>query len=300
MEEKDYYHMYANGEDARNLVTCEDDFKAIFNIIGVCACNCNVIVLAFSVEDSHPHILLYGTSGECIKFKKMFETTLSHHIASTRHSTDNMRLECSLDQIKDEEHLKNTGVYVIIQATKDGKRVMPYDYLWGTGSMYFRGSNHIPIWLIDDNGKVQTPKRLGDLPIKERRALLCSRKNVCDDWLVCNGFLLPDNYINVEMFERIYKSHNAFRVFSCASSKKLEQVTMRMAESRGIRLEDLEARRICEEICINMFGKKTTRHLTPQQRITVALELRRQYHLTIRQIATLSRLPESEVMKYVK
>lgn len=257
-------------------------------------------MLAFSIEDSHPHILLYGEGSECAKFKKMFETTVTHHFASTRHAADNVQLDCNLDRIKDQDHLKNTGTYVIIQATKDGKRVMHYDYLWGTGSMYFRNSKHIPIWLIDDNGNVQRPRRLGDLTIKEQRSLLCSRKNVCKDWLVCNGFLLPDNYINIEMYEQIYKSHNAFRVYSCANSQKLEQVIKRMAESRGIRLEDMEARKLSEEICMRLFGKKTTRHMTTTQRITVALELRRKYHLSSRQISTLSRIPESEVIKYIK
>lgn len=292
--------MYADGDDARNFIICEEDFRATFNIVGVCAWNCNVIVLAFSIEDSHPHLLIYGFYEDCVKFKEMFEKTVLHHIVSTRNSADNVVLNCDLDQVSDEGYLKNLGGYVIVQATKDGKKVMQYDYLWGTGSMYFRGSKHIPIWLIDEEGKVRTPTRIGDLTVRERRELLCSKRQVCDDWLVCNGILLPDNYVNVKMFEDIYQTHNTFRVFSCASTKAMDQVRNRMAERRGVLLEDLEARKLCEEICMESFGKKTARHLSTTQRIAVARQLRRRYHLAVRQIATLSRLPEGEVLKYVK
>lgn len=292
--------MFANGDDAKNLIISERDFKAEFNIIGICAYHTKAKVLGFSIEDSHPHILLFGECDECVKFKKLFESTSMHHIVSSRHTSDNVRLNCSLVRIVDERQLRNTGSYVIVQATKDGKAVMPYDYKWGTGSMYFRSKNHIPIWMVDDNGLVMQPRRFGDLTVRERRSILCSKKEINLDWLVCDGVLLPSNYVDVKMFEDIYKTHNTFRVFSSASSKNMDQVLDKMAECRGIMLEDLEARHLCEEICRMLFGKKDTRHMDTKQRLTVARELWHRYKIATRQISTLSRIPEEEIVKYIK
>lgn len=64
-------------------------------------------------------------------------------------------------------------------------------------------------------------------------------------------------------------------------------------------LEDLEARDICGEECKTLFGVRDPRRLSPQSRIALAQILRRKYRMTIRQIAGLIRVPESEVMRYV-
>ncbi|MBQ9548444.1 MAG: hypothetical protein IJV01_04715 [Bacteroidales bacterium] len=73
-----------------------------------------------------------------------------------------------------------------------------------------------------------------------------------------------------------------------------------MADVRGVLLEDLEARKISEDICLDLFGVRTARHLDTGQRLLLARDLRVRHRMSYRQIATLSRLPESEVRKYVK
>lgn len=61
-----YFHMYANGDDAKEFVISEDDYRFQFNLVGVCAYNSGAEVLAFSIEDSHPHIFLFGTIDICL------------------------------------------------------------------------------------------------------------------------------------------------------------------------------------------------------------------------------------------
>ena len=74
----------------------------------------------------------------------------------------------------------------------------------------------------------------------------------------------------------------------------------RMAEQRGVSLEDLEARIICGNVCKSLFGTRDPRRLDASQRIRLAQQLRHQYRLTFRQLATLVRLPETEVRNYVR
>ena len=119
------------------------------------------------------------------------------------------------------------------------------------------------------------------------------------EWLVADGILLPSNYVDVARFEAIYQTHNAFRVFLSGSKAKDDEINNKMAEERGIQMEDIEARQLCGVECKNMFGTRNTRLLDTRQRLTLAQTLRRRHRLTYRQIATLVYLPESEIRRFV-
>lgn len=302
MDRKQFYHICAKGADARNFIHCLGDYYAAFNLIGVCAANSRVVVVSFSLEDSHPHILLWGTYEDCLAFMLLYENLYRHHAAATRSGDTELFLHCELYPIgDDEDYLRNVAVYTIIQPTKDGKSIMYYDYRWGTGSMYFRNRFHTPVWLIDDDGVIHQPERFGDQHAAAKRALLHSRKlTIPDNWLVCNGFILPDNYIDVARFEAIYHTHNRFRVWTSSPKKREEEMNLRMAEYRGVTFEDLEARKLCGDLCKQLYGTRDPRQLSGTQRIALAQQLRDQYRLTFRQLSTLVRLPETEIRAHVR
>lgn len=299
---KEYFHVCANGADSRNFIICPEDYYAAFNLIGVCAANTRVVVVSFSIEDSHPHFLLWGTKEDCAHFKTLFETMYRHYAAATRKGGSELTLCCELYPIgDDEDYLLNVAVYTIIQATKDGKAVMPYDYLWGTGSLVFRSGFYTPIWYFDAQGKICHPRPFGSLGTRERRALLHTRsRSIPDNWLICNGLILPTNYVDIARFESIYGTHNRFRVFLSSPKKREEMMLKRMAEQQGVSMEDLEARKICGDVCKQLFGTRDPRRLDTSRRIRLAQLLRRQYRLSFRQLATLVRLPETEVRTYVR
>lgn len=297
--EKNFYHLFANGDDAKDFITSEQDFKTAFNRFGICQYLTGVTVLSFSVEDSHPHCLLYDTYEKCVLFKDKYTDLSKRSIVQQRGSLDDVNIHCELALIEDEQYLMNAAAYTITQATKDGKAVMPYDYRYGTGALYFRSRYSVLPWLVDDEGHVRQPERIGDLAVMERRRILASKVSLPDDWLVCNGFLLPTNYVDIQKFEQIYKTHNCFRVFMCGTKQKDDQIKMNMSKVRGIMIEDLEARALCRSLCMELFGRMTTRQLNTQQRIHLAQQLRRRYGLSSRQISMLVKIPEAEIRKYL-
>lgn len=299
MERKNYFHFFANGDDAKNFIISKEDFVYEFNLIGICSFVSGVTVLAFNIEDSHPHALLYGTLEQALNFKNRFETSSLKHISVTRGSHDNVRLDCELIAIKDEEHLMKVAAYVIIQPTKDGKPVMYYDYRWGTGSMYFRPMSHGAIWERDDGGRPVKLARYADLTVKERKAV-SSRTILPDDWIIAGGIILPSNYVDVKGYESIFKTHNCFRSFTGASRKQLTDVMEHMASSRGVLMEDLEAREKCKQLSKVLFKTYDIKTLDLQKRLRLATELRMSYSLSYRQLATVVRLPENEVRKYLQ
>ena len=297
-----FFHVCANGADARNFIIRKNDYYAAFNLIGVCAANTHVVVVSFSIEDSHPHILLWGTKEGCSRFKVLFETLYGHYAAATRKGGADLILHGELYPIGDDyEYLRNVAVYTVIQATKDGKAVMPYDYPWGTGSLVFRKGFFVPIWCFDEKGTICQPAPFCTLGTRARRKILHTRTlSIPDHWLVCNGVILPTNYVDVARFESIYVTHNRFRVFMSSPKQREAAMLERMAEQRGVSMEDLEARKVCGDVCKQLFGTRDPRRLDTRQRIQLAQQLRQQYRLTFRQLATLVRLPETEVRSFVR
>lgn len=299
---KEYFHVCANGADSRNFIISEDDYYTAFNYFGVCAANTEVEVVSFSIEDSHPHALLWGTRLECSRYTVLYESLYTHYAAATRNGGADLVLRCELYPIGDDmDYLRNVAVYTIIQPTKDGKSVMPYDYLWGTGSLYFRNGFYTPVWYFDKEGTIRQPSPFVSLGAREKRALLHTRNYMIpDDWLVCNGFILPENYVNIERFESIYMTFNRFRVFLSSPKSREEVMLAKMAEERGVMMEDMEARKACGDCCKRMFGTRDPRRLDPRNRLSLAQQLRSQLRLTYRQLATLVRLPETEIRTFVR
>ena len=302
MNRKAFFHLCANGAEVRNFILCSDDYAAAFNLIGVCAANTDVMVVSFSLEDSHPHILLYGTYEACVAFRNLYEQLYLRHAASTRSHDDKLVFHCELYPIGDDgDYLRNVAVYTIIQATKDGKPVMPYDYPWCTGALYFRSGHYTPVWYFDTNGRILEPSPFSQLGAREQRSILHTRRlSIPGDWLVCNGLILPENYIDKRIFENIYQTCNRFRVYLSSPKKREEEMLSRMSEYRGIALEDQEARKICGDVCKQLYGIRDPRRLKGEQRLELARELRHRYHLTFRQLSLLVRLPESEIRFFVR
>lgn len=293
-----YYHVFANGEDSKNLLESEADFLAAFNRVGICAAFSKARVLAFALEDTHPHFLLYGTKEDCIGFMLQFQDGVLRYIRKSRKKQEDVRLDCDILEIKTEKHLLNTGVYVIGQPTKDRKHVLPGDYRWGTGCLYFRPKIYSSVWEFDAAGKQVCPTLAKEIPYRRQKKMFHTHAKIPSDWLVCNGFILPHNYVDVARFEAIYGTHYCFNSFLNAKRGD-DEVVERMVKHRGAAIETLEARRYCEDMCLLYYGKRSSRWLTADQRMMLAKRLRSKYHLSFKQLSALCRVPEEELKKYI-
>lgn len=298
-ETKSFFHLFADGALSAGFILSIKDYVAVMNIVAVCAANSGATVVAFSIEDTHPHFLVFATRQECVRFLEMFESIYRHFATRSRPKGFCSHIKLEMYPVPDEQSLRNVGVYVINQPTKDGKRVMPYDYPWGSGCLYFRG-RFVPVWLISESGSLVCPVPFGSLESLRKREILHTRQyTIPPDWLVAGDLILPSNYVDVQMFESIYKTHNAFRVFLSSNKSKDDEVRAKIAEARGVMLEDTEARQVCGDECLALFGNRNVRRLSPIQRLRLAQALRRKHRLSMRQLASVVRLPEAEVRRYV-
>ena len=142
--------------------------------------------------------------------------------------------------IEDEYYLRNVGTYIIIQPTKDGKDILPFDYKWGSACLYFRRGPYVPPWYFDAKGNIMSPRPLSSYTYDRKRAILHSRHAAPDEWLVCNDILLPSNYIDVGRFESIYATCNRYRVF-LSSSRQRMTLAVELRKKLGLSFKQLAA-----------------------------------------------------------
>lgn len=299
MNELRFFHLFANGDDAVNFIISKDDFVFQFNLVGICAHKSSVVVAAFSIEETHPHFLLFGTREKVSLFKQMYKRSTMRHISATRGSSDGVILNFGCYEVDNQDYLRNVAAYVIIQPTKDGKPIMFYDYKWGSGSLYFRSKDHVPIWLYSDSCDPERLISIAEMDYKTRLAV-CGRNVLPGDWMVCGNLILPSNYVDIPLYESIFRTYNCFRVFLGSSSRQSEQVRETMAGVRGIELNDYEAREILSKLSLQQYNTKDIRKLDSQARLCLALMLKKQYGMSRRQLAVICRLPEIELQKYYK
>lgn len=299
MINKPFFHVFSSGAETMNFLISEQDFEAAFNRVAICAAHTDAKVVCFALEDSHPHLLLCGEKDECSRFAYMFEDGMRHYLTRSRGTLERVSVKCSMIEITDLNYLKNVAVYVINQATKDGKAVLTFDYKWGSGSLYFRPRVFVSVWETDEQGNLIPKKRIGDLTVRQCRKMFHTHLHLPEDWIVCDGIILPQNYIDISLFEDIYRTHRCYQAF-LYSNKNNDSVIERLAQENGISFETLEARKICEEECKKLYNVNTTRKLSGLERLKFAKHLRRIYGLTFKQLAALCHLPEKEIRQYLR
>lgn len=295
---KKYYHFYSDGKLSAELFLSKADFVAALNRLAVCASRFpGVRIVAFTFEDTHVHLLLYCSEEEgkalCDLFKRLTMIYLSHTRGG---KPEDLYIHFESEALEDEAYLKRVGAYVVIQPTKDGKGIMPYDYPWSSAPLYFRGEKVIPIWQVDRNGVVQQAKCLKELSYREKRKYLKTAFRLPEDWLVCNGIVLPLNYVDTSGFESIFGTHNAFRAFQSRSADN--DAIRHTALSRGVSLPDSEMRAACQEVCRELFGADTVRPLNSAQRLEVARRLRNRYLLSHKQLSRIVHVPLEEIERF--
>lgn len=297
---KSYFHLFANGGETGCFIISGEDFKAAFNRVGVCAFHSNVSVLAFSIEETHPHFLIFGEREDCIEYMKSYELSTLRYIVATRGTKGDVDFKMSLYEVDSEEYLMNVAAYVIVQPTKDGKRVLPYDYLWGTASLYFRNNPRLLPWLYDADGNRLPEIEMSVVPVQTRWKILNTRKEVPGNWKVCNGLLLPTNYVDIARYEAIFKTHNCFRSFMSCGKRQDDSIFAKMSNAQPPVMDDLEARRICADASNSLFGHSSISKLTVQERISLAQFLRHDTGISVRQLARLIHIPMPELRKFIR
>lgn len=270
----------------------DDDFIAGMNRIYVVVQGYRVVILAFSLMDTHLHFILYGTFEECNRFMHEYVRRSSWYISVTHgesHKLDGVPI--NYQPVDTDTYLKTVICYTVKNAPVGGIMFNALDYPWSSGPLYFKrpGLWSSPRWMDDDMAP------LSQLSALRHRQVLRTRDmdRVDENVRMVGRLVFPGEYTAYEIVERLFKTCKSFNYFLCITRE--EEVDARGGAISHLTLPMQEMRQHKNELCRELFGKAHVKGLSTQQRLRLARTLRRQYNSSIKQIARLCGLVYDEV-----
>lgn len=286
------WHFSTDGNAVDAMFYDDEDFIAGMNRIYVVVQGYYVVILAFSLMDTHLHFILYGTFEECNRFMHEYVRRTSWYISVTHgesHKLDGVPI--NYQPVDTDSYLKTVICYTVKNAPVGGIMFNALDYPWSSGPLYFKrpGLWSSPRWM-DDN-----MEPLSQLSALRHRQVLRTRDmdRVDESVRMVSRLVFPGEYTAYEIVERLFKTCKSFNYFLCITRE--EEVDARGGAISHLTLPMQEMRQHKNELCRELFGKAHVKGLTTQQRLRLARTLRRQYNSSIKQIARLCGLVYDEV-----
>jgi REP element-mobilizing transposase RayT len=288
---KNCWHFSTDGNAVDAIFIDEEDFINGMNRIYVLARKHNIIILAFSIMDTHVHFILWGSFEDCNRFMHDYVRATSRHIAIT-HGERNKLADVPIHhQVVDTDfYLKTVICYVIKNAPVGGIQFNGIDYPWSSGPLYFRRPGYwsTPAWLTESEGSKET--EMGNY---KKRQLLKTQYKIEGNIQVIDRLVFPGEYVAYELVERLYKTCRGFNYFMCIT--KEEDVDSRGGTISRLSIPMQEMRQNKNEVCRELFGVSSTKGLNTGQRLKLAKVLISRYNCSVKQVARLSGLVYNEV-----
>ena len=136
---KNCWHFSTDGNAVDAMFENDEDFIAGMNRIFVVVKGYNVVILAFSLMDTHLHFILYGTFEECNRFMHEYVRLTSWYISREHHERNKLDGVPIRHQVVDTDYyLKIAICYTVKNAPVGGIMFNALDYPWSSGPLYFK------------------------------------------------------------------------------------------------------------------------------------------------------------------
>ena len=137
------WHFCTDGNALDAIFTDDKDFIAGMNRIYVTVRGYRVVILAFTLMDTHVHFVLYGEFDECNRFMHDYIRRTSWDISKRHKDIHKFRDVPIHHQAVDTDHyLKTVICYTVRNAPVGGLPYTALDYPWSSGPLYFRRPGH--------------------------------------------------------------------------------------------------------------------------------------------------------------
>lgn len=288
---KNCWHFSTDGNAVDAMFEDDDDFKAGMNRIYMVIQDYNVVILAFSLMDTHVHFILYGTFEACNRFMHEYVRRTSWYISVTHHESNKLDgVPINYQAVDTDSYLKTVICYTVKNAPAGGIMFNALDYPWSSGPLYFKRPGYwsSPRWMDET-------KEAGPMGVVDHRKALRTRKDELARSAprMIGPLVFPGEYVAYEVVERIFKTCKSFNYF--LSITKEEDVDARGGSISLLSIPMQEMRQHKNEVCRELFGTPSVRQLSMQQRLRLARTLRSRYNSSIKQIARLAGLVYDEV-----
>ena len=266
----------------------EEDFKVGMNFVAIqAACCTEVVVLAFILMSNHVHFILRGTWQEVVQFIRQFKHRYSVYYNAHWGVKKFLRHNgVDIKEVPYEDEAPERAVaYVQMNCVAANICAHPSQYPYGTGDVFF-------------NRKRSGGTRLGDLSARARERLLHTNNETLPlDWqLGPDGFILPQEYVDVRSVEARFRSPNRMNYFLASSSKarkRLESGEHLPAFRDQIILAALP------DLCRSLFGKGSFSELSSEEQTEFMRQIRFRFSADVNQIARVCGLSYTEAARLI-
>ena len=286
------WHFCTDGSAVDVMFYDENDFVNGMNRIFVTGQSFEVVILAFTLMDTHVHFIIYGTLEECTRFMHEYLRRTSQYLATEHHLSNRLAdIPISRQAISDDVYLKTAICYTLKNAPVGGLMYTALDYPWSSGPLYFRrqGLWCSPQWFCDQDSEQSTFQ----LTVREQRRVLKSRRHANQRARMIGQLVFPGEYVACEVVERLFKTCRAFNYFLCSSRE--DDVESREGTISHLSIPIQEMRQHRKELCKEMFGTDSLTGLDTARRIKLARTLKSRYNSSTKQIARVCGLVYDEV-----
>lgn len=284
---REYYHVCSEGLEKRMIFRNRREFIMGINYVALCHLKCNVRILCFCLMGNHFHFILSGSYQECWKFGNEYKRMCGMMMKRTQESDAGMKdVELQVKEITNMSYLEYTIAYVLRNPVVAGFRIMPHQYEWGSGDMYFRSSY------------IASGRRADSFSIKELSRMLNSNIKIPGHYIIDeSGIISPLNYIDYKEVEDIFKHPS--RLLGLLSAKKETEFEIFMGVADNYIPDIEELKDSVRELIRVEFGVKAVSQLSMEQKVLLCGLMRRNFRASRKQIALITRLNMETINKVV-
>lgn len=269
---KTFWHICTDGLAKDIIFKNDEDFIYGMNGVAVYASIYEIKVLAFCLMSNHVHFILWGKESECRNFIRCYRKRIASMADLT--GTDTY-----VKQITDTAYLKKAICYVIRNPSVADRKILPGYYRWGSGGLYFNGGKMPEKPASDISG----------MGTREAREKLSTRKKLPENFsITSDGMICPQCYVDYNAVERLFGTSIAMLFFLSRNDNMEMELTEEIL--RKVHYTDKDLIGSVENICLRMYGTKSTAELSLENKCVLAMELRRRYGIGTKQAARLTGL----------
>lgn len=272
------YHVCTEGQEDRVIFRDEEDLKAAFNMIPICAHRANVIILAGCVLNTHIHTALLAKSeDDARRFIHGFKISASKFLSTKYGNGESLnlmrRIESNPIPLLDRRHIRNALCYISKNALDVGEKVDRYR--WSSYRAMFSRKRYY-----------EQVRPVSSLKCREIRSLFkIDRMPQGANWVMTmDGVIEPASYCDLEYAEGAFDNDIEFfmKVMGLVDYQQMEQ-ELAVNPNRMSTVAELFS--TMEDFSKSIYGKPL-RMLTYSQKIPI---IKRVWHTNRTSVAQLAR-----------
>lgn len=274
-----FWHLCTPGDLSGLLFRESKDFVYGMNLIAHAADVCkSVDIYTFVIMNNHFHFVLCGAEESCIAFFNFISKRLKRYLSMEGRVSDFNGFGYKLFKINDLYYMRNVIAYIGRNPYVANSSYTPYNYPWGTSSLFF---NNLTEKLI------YTP--LNSFTVRQLRSAFFTRNvDFPETFRFIDGYVSPTSYCKIALAEQFFRSpSHYFHVLS----RQVENYAL-IAREIGDRVTytDDELFSVAASLSIKEYGVKKLFELDKDQKISVAKILHFNYNATNKQLKRVLRL----------